>query len=79
MKTKFTTLEQKSKIVAGTVFTHFISGRKTVCDSIRTVNGFENVLHIGYDKQYGDVFKCWDQNPNEFIIYFGTKGDEFNQ
>ena len=78
MKTNFTTLEPKSEIVKKTVFTHFITDKKTVCDSIRTVNGFENVLHIGCDKQYGDVFKCWN-DVNEFTIYFGTKGDEFNQ
>ena len=79
MKTKFITLEPKSKIVKETVFTHFISGSKTVYDSIRTVNSFENVLHIGYDVDYGDVFKCWENDPNYFTIYFGTKGDEFNQ
>ena len=39
---------------------------------------YDNVLHIGKDVDYGDVFKVWNNsNPNDFIIFFGEKGDEF--
>ena len=82
MKTKFITLGKTSKIFKETIFTHYIISGLTVCEGPTcTVNNFENVLHIGYDKRYGDVFKCWDNDdiPNNFTIYFGTKGDEFNQ
>ena len=80
MKTKFTTLEQKSEIVAETVFTHLIDRNINISEKpIFQPRSFENVLHLGCDINYKDVFKCWDSNPNKFTIYFGTKGDEFNQ
>lgn len=31
----------------------------------------------GIKKENGDVFKAWNNNPMDFIICFGTKGDEF--
>lgn len=37
---------------------------------------FINVEFIGHDEQYGDVFKAWDNNPQQFTLCFGTKGDE---
>ena len=78
METTFTTLE--SKIFKETVFTHFVNSEMEIksTPNYQTAD-FENVLHIGCNKRYGDVFKCWISNPNDFIIYFGTKGDEFNQ
>ena len=40
---------------------------------------YDYVLHIGNDKAYGDVFKAWDEGrEGNFVIFFGTKGDEFN-
>ncbi len=39
---------------------------------------YKNVLHIGYDKYYGDVFKAWDDDENDFVIYFGERGYEFD-
>lgn len=40
---------------------------------------FENILHVGKDLYYGDVFKCWNLNEDVFYIAFGEAGDEFNQ
>ena len=78
MKTKFITLG--SKIVKKTVFTHFINSKIEISENIAfQPKNYENVLHIGYDKIYGDVFKAWKNEHDNFVIYFGTKGDEFNQ
>ena len=33
---------------------------------------------IGHDIDYGDVFKAYDSDPNEFTLFFGVKGDEFD-
>ena len=43
-------------------------------------NHYEVVEHIGFDQNYGDVFKAYKKrnNKNFFTILFGTKGDEFN-
>ncbi len=38
---------------------------------------YKNVVHIGKDVIYGDVFIAYDGNPNIFTIYFGEAGDEF--
>ena len=44
-----------------------------------TPSDFDNVLWIGHNHWYGDVFKVWsDVDPIKFNIFFGTKGDEFN-
>jgi hypothetical protein len=40
---------------------------------------WDNVEHIGTDRVLGDVFKAWtDGKRNDFVLYFGIKGDEFN-
>lgn len=38
----------------------------------------DTVMHIGYDRFYGDVFLCHpNDDVNNFIILFGKRGDEF--
>jgi len=37
----------------------------------------KNVMLIGRDLQYGDVFKCLGNNSDDFTLYFGEAGDEF--
>ena len=77
METKFKIL--KNEIVAETVFTHYINKNMEIKSKPSyQATYYENVLHIGCDKDYTDVFKCWNKDPNCFVIYFGTKGDEFN-
>ena len=40
---------------------------------------WDNVMWLGYNSVYGDVFKAWDNgSEDDFCIYFGIKGDEFN-
>lgn len=40
---------------------------------------FKNVMFLWRDERYGDVFTCWNDDPNDRIISFGEAGDEFNQ
>lgn len=42
-----------------------------------TLEDFTEVLYLGHDSEYGDVFQAWGRTPNEFIILFGDKGDYF--
>ena len=60
-----------------TVFTHFVDGLLAVVKTNASPKQYKNVLHIGHDEGYGDVFKAWGDHENEFTIHFGTKGDEF--
>lgn len=73
---KFKTLEPIGIVKKPTVFTHVLEGNKKVSESEVGPNNYSNILHIGFDYQYGDVFKCWNDNPNDFTITFGVKGDE---
>lgn len=78
MATKFMTLDGKEK-KKETVFTHYIDSCKELSECYSSPKDWANVLHIGYDVDYGDVFKCWDYaDTNHFGIYFGVKGDEFD-
>jgi len=70
--------KQEEKEVKKTVFEKFLTSRFIVKLSEYTPNDWKNVKLIGRDEYYGDVFIAWDNNPNDFGIYFGTAGDEFN-
>lgn len=39
---------------------------------------FKNVLHMGVynNTQNESMFKCWDNNPEDFTIYRGILGEE---
>ena len=67
---------QKSK-KKQTVFTHGVGDDLKIGEASFEPTDFLNVLHIGLDVTYGDVFKAWDSNENKFVIFFGTAGDEF--
>ena len=81
--TKFISLEEpkeKKKTILSSILD--IDGRGglkvrdvDVYDS-DSVDKFDNVLHIGHNPFYGDVFKCWNDGKS-FTLYFGDKGDEF--
>ena len=74
--TKFTSLSKKEKLE-----TKF---RYILCDGSLSLTSakpstYDNVLYIGYDEDYGDVFKCWDDGlVDGFVLFFGVKGDEFD-
>ncbi len=81
MTTKYLTLDNltSNNQPKQTKFTHYIDSDKMVEKALnRSPNYWDNVLFIGHDKCYGDVFKCWDNGyEDNFIIFFGEKGDEF--
>lgn len=79
MKTKFMTLEREKKETKKTKFTHVISSKTEIEETnVFYPTSFDNVLWIGFNNFYGDVFKAWDNGrENNFVIYFGEKGDEF--
>jgi len=50
-----------------------------ITDIFTTPARFDNVVFIGHDKYYGDVFIAYQNgNEDEFTLFFGTKGDEFD-
>ena len=59
-----------------TVFKKFVGSDYLIRESSYTPEDFPIVEYIGYDPYYGDVFKAI--RGNRFTIYFGYKGDEFN-
>ena len=82
MKQKFIDLsgdtpkQEKKK----TVITKVIGGDFRILDNTKSdyLNLWNNIAFLGHDKNYGDVFKLWDNDrPDDFVICFGTKGDEF--
>ena len=63
-----------------TVFKKSVRRDFTITSTTNRPSDFDNVNWVGHDKSYGDVFICYNNgNENDFIIFFGTAGDEFNQ
>lgn len=60
-----------------TKFTTVITESYNVEETNLPPSAFKNVVHIGKDEIYGDVFIAYDDDPNIFTIYFGEAGDEF--
>jgi hypothetical protein len=75
--TKFISIDKDTQEKKETVFIRILSVR-SLDTTLTEPNDWDNVMHIGKDVDYGDVFKCWNENVNNFTLYFGTKGDEFN-
>ena len=81
MATKFITLNGDLKTInKKTVFTKGINGDFSITNEIcLQPKDWDNVLYLGHDKDYGDVFKAWDDgNEEDFVLFFGKKGDEFD-
>lgn len=74
--TKFSSIGQVPKEKKVTVFKRSVTS-VSIEDALKAPYDWENVQWIGTDACYGDVFKAWNDNTG-FCIYFGTKGDEFN-
>ena len=60
-----------------TKFTKVVINSYDVEETNTSPSEYENVVHIGRDRVYGDVFIAYDDNPNNFTIFFGEAGDEF--
>ena len=72
------TLNSQKSEKKETVFMYCVNSSLKIVEVSRLKpKNYENVLHIGYDNNYKDVFKAWNDKEHEFTIYFGTKGDEF--
>lgn len=65
------------KSLKKTKFTKVITESYDVEETDLMPSVYKNVVHIGNDEIYGDVFIAYDGNPNIFTIYFGEAGDEF--
>ena len=78
-ETKYLSLKESTKKKKETTFTHAVDCRLEIFETAATPDKFENALHLGKDRFYGDVFKCWNKGyENDFTIFFGEKGDEFD-
>ena len=60
-----------------TVFNHYVTSYLNIASAKNPPDDYEVVIHIGTDKEYGDVFIVYDDSPDRFTIYFGEAGDEF--
>lgn len=74
--TKFSTIDGKES-PNKTIFKKYIDSDFTIKEGAILPSDWDNVMFIGHDVIYGDVFKAWDDDKNSFTIYFGKKGDEF--
>lgn len=78
--TKFISLIEKPK--DKTVFTAGVNfnvktEKGCVEKTILKPTDYEEVIWLGHDKIYGDVFKAVKKDDS-FTIFFGKKGSEFN-
>jgi len=86
--TRFLKMNQPSveckKRFRKTVFVSYLDTDMTVREIDMTYEGITDkwkfIRHIGYDQDYTDIFKAFDDEKTEspFTIYFGIVGDEFN-
>ena len=60
-----------------TVFNNYVTSYLNIASAKIPPDDYEVVIHIGMDRQYGDVFVAYNDDPNKFFIYFGEAGDEF--
>ena len=65
------------KIPKKTVFKYYLNSCMVIEKTESQPFNWENVLYIGHDPVYGDVFKCWDNEKDIFTLFFGEVGDEF--
>ena len=76
-KTNFLTLDKIAKTGNKTVFKKIVAGNLEINEvECTTPDDYRNILYLGHDNYYGDVFKCWN-HESDFAIIFGEKGNEF--
>ena len=78
--TKFIDNTKKNKSKK-TVFAKALSFDFTVDVACADVADYEKVEFIGHDESYGDVFKAYHDadDDNNFTLFFGVKGSEFDE
>jgi len=78
--TKFSTINKEIK--KGTVFTKLITAEFEIneVDGSSVPDDYDNVVLLASDETYGDIFKAYDDGEeDDFTLFFGVAGDEFNQ
>ncbi len=70
---------EPKKEVKKTVFTHSVNRIKEIIVAKLQPKDYDYVEFLFHDKDYGDVFKAWDDahDDNDIALFFGTKGDEY--
>ena len=62
-----------------TRFLTYLNKEKKLTISVLNPEDFDYVDFLGNDEDYGDTFKAYNKKDSEyFIIFFGTKGLEFD-
>lgn len=74
------TKDNSVKTPKQTVFKKYLAEDMVVKDNTEgtPVREWEVIEFIGRDRTYGDVFKAYISDPNDFVLFFGEKGDEFD-
>lgn len=67
-----------SRIVNKTIFTNIVDVDRRVRETNMKPEAYKVVELIGIDGSYGAVFKAYDNDSDDFTLFFGTVGDEFN-
>ena len=70
--------KNSSRIVNKTIFTHVIDVDRRVRETNLKPEDYKVVELIGIDSIYGAVFKAYDHDSADFVLFFGIAGDEFN-
>ena len=78
-ETRFSVIGGVGKEPVKTMFNFHLTRKMVITITDESPDSYDNVLLIGVDKDYGAIFKCWDNNisSDNFALYFGTAGDEF--
>ena len=70
--------KNNNKIANKTIFTHVIHIDRRVRETNLKPEDYKVIELIGIDSIYGAVFKAYDHDSADFILFFGIAGDEFN-
>lgn len=70
--------KSSSKIANKTIFTNIVNVDGRVRETNMKPEAYKVVELIGIDSIYGAVFKAYDHDSDDFILFFGIAGDEFN-
>lgn len=79
--TKFKTLKSINDKEKETVFNCHVTNKDIMKIEFEETkaNSFDEVIYLGKSIHYGDTFLCRSlSKPNNFGIYFGEVGTEFN-
>ena len=78
--TKFIDRTKQKDCFKKTIFKKVLESDLSCSDTNDSVDDYELVEFIGHDVAYRDIFKAFPSESvkNNFTLFFGVKGDEFN-